>query len=61
MAKYETLRMAAIAAVLAASSTSDDPAQSGREPWRSMGPRPQANEHGNVLANASKELRSPWR
>ena len=31
MAEYETLRMAAIAAVLAASSTSDDPAQSGRD------------------------------
>lgn len=24
-----------------------------------MGPRPQANEHGNVLANASKELTLP--
>ncbi|GIR67235.1 MAG: hypothetical protein CM15mP71_4610 [Candidatus Poseidoniales archaeon] len=30
MAKYETLRMAAIAAVLAASLASDDPTQSGR-------------------------------
>ena len=61
MAKYETLRMAAIAAVLAASSTSDDPAQSGRnlgEAW--------AQDHRRMNMGMSslmhqRELTLPWR
>ncbi len=61
MAEYETLRMAAIAAVLAASSTSDDPAQSGRdlgEAW--------AQDHRRMNMGMSslmnrRSSRSPWR
>jgi len=61
MAEYETLRMAAIAAVLAASSTSDDPSQSGRdlgEAW--------AQDHRRMNMGMSslmnrRSSRSPWR
>lgn len=61
MAEYETLRMAAIAAVLAASSTGDDPAQSGRklgEAW--------AQDHRRMNMGMSslmhqRSSRSPWR
>jgi len=61
MAKYETLRMAAIAAVLAASSTRDDPSQAGRGPGESW-----AQDHKRINMGMSslmhqRSSRSPWR
>lgn len=61
MAEIETLRMAAIAAVLAASSGRDDPSQSGRnlgEAW--------AQDHRRMNMGMSslmhqRSSRSPWR
>ena len=61
MAEIETLRMAAIAAVLAASSSRDDPAKAGRnlgEAW--------AQDHRRMNMGMSslmhqRSSRSPWR
>ena len=52
MSKISQLEMAAIAAVLAASSVRNDPSQVGRnhgEPWSE---RSQKNEYGYVLIDA---------
>jgi hypothetical protein len=61
MADNETLRMAAIAAVLAASSTSDDPAQAGRKSGEAW-----AEDHRRMNMGLSslmhrRSARSPWR
>ena len=61
MGEFETLRMAAIAAVLVATSTKDDPSKVGRqlgEAW--------ARDHRRMNMGMSslmqhKSSRSPWR
>ena len=61
MADNETLRIAAIAAVLAASSTREDPAQAGRKSGESW-----AEDHRRMSMGLSslmhkRSARSPWR
>jgi hypothetical protein len=61
MAEYETLRMAAIAAVLAASSTSDDPAQSGRDLGEAWAQDHRRMNMGMSSLMNQRSSRSPWR
>ena len=61
MADNDTLRMATIAAVLAASSTSEDPAQAGRKSGEAW-----AEDHRRMNMGLSslmhrRSARSPWR
>lgn len=61
MADLETLRMAAVAAVLAASSTTEDPAQAGRKSGEAW-----AEDHRRLNMGLSslmhrRSSRSPWR
>jgi len=61
MAEYETLRMAAIAAVLAASSTSEDPAQSGRDLGEAWAQDHRRMNMGMSSLMSQRSARSPWR
>jgi hypothetical protein len=61
MTDNETLRMAAIAAVLAASSVRDDPSQAGRKTGEAW-----AEDHRRMNMGLSslmhrRSARSPWR
>jgi len=61
MADIETLRMAAIAAVLAATSNRDDPAQSGRQLGEAWAQDHRRMNMGMSSLMHSRSARSPWR
>lgn len=61
MADIETLRMAAIAAVLAATSNRDDPAQAGRQLGESWAQDHRRMNMGMSSLMHSRSARSPWR
>ena len=61
MADIETLRMAAIAAVLAASSSREDPAQAGRKPGESWAEDHRRLNMGMSSLMHKRSSRSSWR
>jgi hypothetical protein len=61
MADIETLRMAAIAAVLAATSSRDDPAQAGRQLGEAWAQDHRRMNMGMSSLMHSRSARSPWR
>jgi len=61
MANIETLRIAAIAAVLAATSNRDDPAQSGRNLGESWSEDHRRMNMGMSSLMHKRSSRSPWR
>jgi len=61
MADIETLRMAAIAAVLAATSSRDDPSQVGRKLGESWAQDHRRMNMGLSSLMQRRSSRSPWR
>jgi hypothetical protein len=61
MADINTLRMAAIAAVLAASSTREDPAQAGRKSGEAWAEDHRRMNMGMSSLMHKRSSRSPWR
>ena len=61
MADIETLRMAAIAAVLAATSSRDDPSQVGRNLGESWAQDHRRMNMGLSSLMQRRSSRSPWR
>ena len=61
MSDMETLRMAAIAAVLAATSSTDDPSQAGRMPGESWSQDHRRMSMGMSSVMHHRSSRSPWK
>ncbi len=61
MAEYETLRMAAIAAVLAATSNRDDPSKVGRQLGEAWSQDHRRISMGKSSLMHHRSSRSPWR
>ncbi len=61
MADIETLRMAAIAAVLAATSNRDDPAKAGRNLGEAWAQDHRRMNMGMSSLMQNRSSRSPWR
>ncbi len=61
MTNIETLRMAAIAAVLAATSSSEDPSQAGRMSGESWSQDHRRMNMGMSSVMHQRSSRSPWK
>jgi len=61
MSDMETLRMAAIAAVLAATSHTEDPSQTGRMPGESWSQDHRRMNMGMSSVMYQRSSRSPWK
>ena len=61
MSDMETLRMAAIAAVLAATSSADDPSQAGRMSGESWSQDHRRMNMGMSSVMYQRSSRSPWK